>query len=75
MGRGRGTRAKAWPSWARPGRAGLGRIVGRNPMTRTTIDRNPLANQNPKRDKMNTRLNTTSSKRNMPRHDATPMST
>jgi hypothetical protein len=46
----------------RPGRAGLGRTVGQNPMARTPIDRNPIANRNPERDKENTRLNTTSDK-------------
>jgi hypothetical protein len=35
----------------------------------------PIADQNPKRNEANTRLNTTSDKRNMLRHDATPMST
>jgi hypothetical protein len=43
----RGARAKAGPSWARPGRtgsgwAGLGRTVGQNPVARTTTDRNPI---------------------------------
>jgi hypothetical protein len=58
-----------------PGQAGLGHVAGQNPMTCTTTDRNPIVNQNPKRDEANTRLNTTSDKRNMHRHDATPMST
>jgi hypothetical protein len=57
------------------GQAGLGRVAGRNPTARTTRDRNPIANRNPKRDEVNTRLNTTSDKRNMLRHDATPMTT
>jgi hypothetical protein len=48
----RGARAKAGPSWARPGQAGpdrvglgwagLGRTVGQNPVARTTTDRNPI---------------------------------
>jgi hypothetical protein len=57
------------------GRAGLGRVAGRNPTTRTTTDRNPITNQNSKRDEVNTRLNMTSDKRNMLRHDVTPMTT
>jgi hypothetical protein len=40
------------------GRARLGRTSGQNPTTHTTTDRNPIANQNPKRDETNTRLNT-----------------
>jgi hypothetical protein len=68
-------RARAGLSWARLGRAGLGHVVGQNPTTRTTTDRNPIAKRNPKRDEANTRLNTTSDKRNMPQHDATPMTT
>jgi hypothetical protein len=71
----KGTRARAGPSWARPGRVGLGRVAGQNPTTRTTTDRSPITNRNPKQDEANTRLNTTSEKRNMLRHDATPMST
>jgi hypothetical protein len=34
-----------------------------------------IVDQNPKRDEANTRLNTTSDKRNMLQHDATPMTT
>jgi hypothetical protein len=58
-----------------PGRAGLGHGPGRKPTTHTTTDRNPFANRNPKRGETDARLNTTSDKRNMLRHDATPMST
>jgi hypothetical protein len=77
-------RGRAWggpgargpgPSRTGPGRAGLGHVMGRNPMTRTTTDRNPIMNRNPKRGEVNMRLNTTSDKRNMIQHDATPMST
>jgi hypothetical protein len=57
------------------GEAGLGRVAGRNPTARTTTDRNPIANRNLKRDEGNTRLNTTSNKRNMLRYDGTPMTT
>jgi hypothetical protein len=60
---------------AGPGRAGLGCGLGQKPTTSATTDRTPIANQNPKRDETNTRLNTTSDKRNMLRHDATPMTT
>jgi hypothetical protein len=60
---------------ARSGRAGLGRGPGRKPTTHTTIDQNPIANRNPKRGETNARLNTTSDKRKMLRHDATLMST
>jgi hypothetical protein len=65
------------PGRARPdrARAGLGRVVGQNPTTRTTTDRRPNAKQNPQRDKTNARLNTTLDKRNVLRHDATPMTT
>jgi hypothetical protein len=63
------------PGWVRSGRAGLGRGPEQKPTTHATTDRNPIANRNLKRDETNTRLNTTSDKRNMPRHDATPMST
>jgi hypothetical protein len=58
-----------------PGRAGLGRGPGRKPTTHTTTDRNPIANRNPKRGETDARINTTSDKRNMLWHDATPMST
>jgi hypothetical protein len=59
----------------RSGQARLGRVVGRNPTARTTTDRNPITNRNTKRDEANTQLNTTSDKRNMLWHDATPMTT
>jgi hypothetical protein len=81
IGRGRVLGARG-PSWAGPGRARLGRagsdwVVSRDqkPTTRTTTNQNPIANRNPKRDETNTRFITTSDKRNMLRHDATPMST
>jgi hypothetical protein len=61
---------RAGPDWA-----GLGRGPGQKPTTHATTDRNPIANRNSKRDETNTRLNTTSDKINMLRHDATPMST
>jgi hypothetical protein len=32
------------------GRAGLGRVVGQNPTTRTTADQKPIAKRNLKRD-------------------------
>jgi hypothetical protein len=57
------------------GRVGLGRVVGRKLTAHPTTDRNPTANRNPKRGETNARLNTTSDKRKMLRHDATPMST
>jgi hypothetical protein len=75
-GRGaRGTPGQAGPGWARSGRAGLGRGPEQKPITHATTARNPIVNRNPKRGETNTRLNTTSDKRNMPQHDATPMST
>jgi hypothetical protein len=57
------------------GQARLGRGPGWKPTTHTITDRNPIANRNPKRGETNARLNTTLDKRNMLRHDATPMST
>jgi hypothetical protein len=61
---------------AGPDRAGLGWVgLGQKPTTHATTDRNPIANRNPKRNETISRLNTTSDKRNMLRHDATPMST
>jgi hypothetical protein len=71
----RGARAKAGPSWARPGWAGLGRTAVQNPAARTTTDLRPSMKRNPQRDKTDARLNTTSDKTNMLRHDATPMTT
>jgi hypothetical protein len=70
MGEKVGRQGHAGQGWAR-----LGWVAGRNPTARTTTDRNPIANRNPKRDKANTQLNTTSEKRNMLWHDATPMTT
>jgi hypothetical protein len=70
MGRGRvarGTRARAGPGWV------VSRVeIPRHAQPLIGI---PIADQNPKLDEANTRLNTTSDKRNMLRHDATPMST
>jgi hypothetical protein len=62
---------------AGPGWTGLGWVAGagQKPTTHVTTDRKPPVNRNPKRDETNTRLNTTSDKRNMLQHDATPMST
>jgi hypothetical protein len=40
------------PDWAGPGQAGSHR--GSKPMTRTTTNRKPIANRNPKRDETNT---------------------
>jgi hypothetical protein len=37
-----------------PGRARLGREPGRKPTTHMTTDRNPIANQNPKRGETDT---------------------
>jgi hypothetical protein len=71
-GRGRAHGAGAHgPDWVGPGRAGSHR--GPKPTTRTTTNRNPIANRNPKRDETNTRLTTTSDKEKMLQHDATPM--
>jgi hypothetical protein len=55
------------------GWAGLGRVVGRYPTTRTTTDRNSNRGSKSETRRGETRLNTTSDKRNMLRHDATPM--
>jgi hypothetical protein len=71
----RGRQGCAGQGRAELGQAGTGRVAGRNPTTRTTTDRNPIANRNPKRDEANTRLNTTSDKEKLLRHDATSMST
>jgi hypothetical protein len=80
--------ARVWGEAGRQGRAGqgraklgqagptgLGRVAGPNLTTRTTTDRNPNAKRNPQRDETNARLNMTSNKRDMLRHDATPMTT
>jgi hypothetical protein len=61
--------------WAALGWVVLGRGPGHKPTTHATTDRNPIANRNPKRGETDARLNTTSDKRKMLRHDATPMST
>jgi hypothetical protein len=60
---------------ARGARPGPGRGPGQRPTTHATTYRKPPTNRNPKRDETNTRLNMTSEKRNMLRHDASPMST
>jgi hypothetical protein len=70
-----GGQGRAGQGWAELGQAGLGRVAGQNPTTRTTTVRGPNAKRNPQRDKTNERLNTTSDKRNVLRHDATPMTT
>jgi hypothetical protein len=57
-GEGRGRQGRA--GRAGPGRAGPHR--GSKPTTRTTTNRNPIANRNLKRDETNTRLTTTSDK-------------
>jgi hypothetical protein len=41
IGRGRAPGAHG-PSWAGPGRDGLGRTVGQNPVAHTTTDRNSI---------------------------------
>jgi hypothetical protein len=46
MGRGGAPGARG-PGRARPGWARLGRVVGQNPTTRTTTDRNPNTKRNP----------------------------
>jgi hypothetical protein len=48
------------PDWARRGRAGSHR--GSKPTTRTTTNRNPIANRKPKQNETNTQLITTSDK-------------
>jgi hypothetical protein len=53
---GQGAPGARGPDRARLGRAGPHR--GSKPMTRTTTKRNPIANQNPKRDETNTRYQT-----------------
>jgi hypothetical protein len=52
MGGGGGHRGHAGRSVL--GWVGLGRTAGQNPATRTTVDRKPIANRNPKRDETNT---------------------
>jgi hypothetical protein len=53
MGRARAPGARG-PSWAAPGRAGLGRTVGQNSVARTTTDRNSI-----RKAKSETRLSNT----------------
>jgi hypothetical protein len=50
-----GARAKVGPSWAGPGRAGLGRTTGQNPVARTSTDRNPIRETKSKTRLSNTR--------------------
>jgi hypothetical protein len=59
------------------GRAGLGGVTCRdgNPLHARPLIGIQLRMKNPKRCETDARLNTTSDKRNMLRHDATPMST
>jgi hypothetical protein len=57
------------------GRVRLGHVAGRKLTAHPTTNPNPTTNRNPKRGEMNVRLNTTSDKRNILRHDATLMST
>jgi hypothetical protein len=69
----------AWGGAGRQGRAGRGRVgLGREPKSRGTHNHGSEFNSRSKirnETKQHTRLNTTSDKRNMIRHDATPMST
>jgi hypothetical protein len=48
MGEGVGAPRRAGLGWTGLGQAGLGHVSGRNPMTRTTADRKPIAKRNPK---------------------------
>jgi hypothetical protein len=57
---GQGAPGARGPDRAGPGRAGPHR--GSKPTTRTTTNRNPIANRNPKRDETNMRLTTISDK-------------
>jgi hypothetical protein len=57
------------------GRVGLGRGPGRKPTARTRLPLIESKLRIENRSNTNTRLDTTSDKRNMPQHDATPMST
>jgi hypothetical protein len=61
--------ARTGLGWAGSGRAGTEAHNTRDHGSK------PNTNRNPKRGEMDVRLNTTSDKRNMLRHDATPMST
>jgi hypothetical protein len=58
--------------WARPGWVASWVEIPRHAQPLIGI---PIADRNPKRDEANTRLNTTSDKRNMLRHDTTTMTT
>jgi hypothetical protein len=58
---GRAARGRAGLGWV-GSQAGPDRGPGRKPTTRTTTNRNPIANQNPKRGETEARLNTTSDK-------------
>jgi hypothetical protein len=62
---------------ATKGQAGLGRVAGQdgNPLHARPLIGIQLQMENSKRGETDARLNTTSDKRNMLRHDATPMST
>jgi hypothetical protein len=53
----------------------LGCTAGQQPTTSTTTDQNPNAKQNPKQDKATHAIKHDIKQRNMPRHDATLMST
>jgi hypothetical protein len=66
-----------WGGCGAPGAGSAGWFVGlgRKHITYTTTDRNQIANRNPKRGETDARLDTTSDKRKMLRHDATPIST
>jgi hypothetical protein len=78
MREGRGARdARPGPGRAGLGRVGLGWVSSRVkiPWHTQPLIGNPIVNRHPKRDEANTRLNTTSDKRNMLRHDASPMTT
>jgi hypothetical protein len=76
MGEGRGARGAL--SWAGPGWAALGQArLGRGSYTRGAHDHGSETNHETRseRGKTDVRLNTTSDKRNMLRHDAIPMTT
>jgi hypothetical protein len=67
-----GAWARARPSWARPGWVASRVKISQHTQPLIGI---PNAKRNPQRDKTNARLNMTSNKRDMLRHDATPMTT
>jgi hypothetical protein len=54
QGEGQGRQWRAGQGRVELGQAGLDRVTGENPTTRTTIDQSPITNQNPKRDEANT---------------------